>query len=227
MIAGTVLLSRSGPPNSSGRRSAANPAPAMPRRSDDCDIHPDHRPCRPAECVLRDLKACAQILAGQASFPTVWPKWECGFPDAAESRALTNVITSHIDLLTTTDGKPRGTPHDRSLPDISRPDAGLQQPSGRPSPERRVKAGSLTAVVGANGSGKSTLMKGIVGVLKPMAGPARSRDGARIAYLPQQSELDRVVSGPRRRSRLDGPVAEARAARPLRPAGPRRGCARR
>ena len=55
-----------------------------------------------------------------------------------------------------------------------------------------VKTGSLTAVVGANGSGKSTLMKGIVGVLKPMAGTAIRAPGARIAYLPQQSELDRT-----------------------------------
>ncbi|MEP9371241.1 zinc ABC transporter ATP-binding protein AztA [Mesorhizobium sp. KR1-2] len=54
-----------------------------------------------------------------------------------------------------------------------------------------VKAGSLTAVVGANGSGKSTLMKGIVGVLKPMAGACLNTRNARIAYLPQQSELDR------------------------------------
>lgn len=54
-----------------------------------------------------------------------------------------------------------------------------------------VKAGSLTAVVGANGSGKSTLMKGIVGVLKPMAGQCLNVHDARIAYLPQQSELDR------------------------------------
>ncbi len=54
-----------------------------------------------------------------------------------------------------------------------------------------VKAGSLTAVVGANGSGKSTLMKGIVGVLKPMEGVSLTAPGARIAYLPQQSELDR------------------------------------
>jgi len=54
-----------------------------------------------------------------------------------------------------------------------------------------VRRGSLTAVVGANGSGKSTLMKGIVGVLKPMAGESLKFEGARVAYLPQQSELDR------------------------------------
>ena len=54
-----------------------------------------------------------------------------------------------------------------------------------------VRRGSLTAVVGANGSGKSTLMKGIVGVLKPMAGACRVSVGTSLAYLPQQSELDR------------------------------------
>jgi zinc/manganese transport system ATP-binding protein len=54
-----------------------------------------------------------------------------------------------------------------------------------------VRKGSLTAIVGANGSGKSTLMKGIVGVLKPMAGGIARANGVRIAYLPQQSELDR------------------------------------
>lgn len=54
-----------------------------------------------------------------------------------------------------------------------------------------VRRGSLTAVVGANGSGKSTLMKGIVGILKPMAGTCTVAPGTRVAYLPQQSELDR------------------------------------
>lgn len=54
-----------------------------------------------------------------------------------------------------------------------------------------LHAGSLTAVVGANGSGKSTLMKGIVGILKPMAGSVLAKPGTRIAYLPQQSEIDR------------------------------------
>lgn len=54
-----------------------------------------------------------------------------------------------------------------------------------------VRKGSLTAVVGANGSGKSTLMKGVAGVLKPMAGSCTVAPDVGIAYLPQQSELDR------------------------------------
>lgn len=54
-----------------------------------------------------------------------------------------------------------------------------------------VRTGSLTAVVGPNGSGKSTLLKGIAGILQPMRGTCRSAPGARIAYLPQLSELDR------------------------------------
>ena len=55
-----------------------------------------------------------------------------------------------------------------------------------------VPSGSLLAVVGANGSGKSTLLKGIVGVLKPMEGAILRAAGERVAYLPQQSELDRT-----------------------------------
>jgi zinc/manganese transport system ATP-binding protein len=54
-----------------------------------------------------------------------------------------------------------------------------------------VRKGSLTAVVGANGSGKSTLMKGIVGILRPINGRIERAADTRIAYLPQQSELDR------------------------------------
>jgi zinc/manganese transport system ATP-binding protein len=56
-----------------------------------------------------------------------------------------------------------------------------------------VRAGSLTAVVGPNGAGKSTLFKGVVGVLKPLAGRIE-RNGVRpqdIAYLPQVAEIDR------------------------------------
>ena len=57
-----------------------------------------------------------------------------------------------------------------------------------------IASGSLIAVVGPNGAGKSTLFKGIVGVIKPLAGGIdlcglRARD---IAYLPQVAEIDRT-----------------------------------
>ena len=56
-----------------------------------------------------------------------------------------------------------------------------------------VPRGDLLAVVGPNGSGKSTLLKGIVGVLRPQSGTISLFGVARrhIAYLPQQSEIDR------------------------------------
>src|ERR1700680_3412153 len=55
-----------------------------------------------------------------------------------------------------------------------------------------VASGALIAVVGPNGAGKSTLFKGIVGVLKPLAGriDRNGLDVRDIAYLPQIAELD-------------------------------------
>src|SRR5246127_3873281 len=56
-----------------------------------------------------------------------------------------------------------------------------------------VAAGALLAVVGPNGAGKSTLFRGLVGILKPLAG-AISRgalDARDIAYLPQTADIDR------------------------------------
>lgn len=53
-------------------------------------------------------------------------------------------------------------------------------------------AGSLTAVVGPNGAGKSTLCKSIMGLLPRSGGQVTTATPrARIAYLPQQAELDR------------------------------------
>jgi zinc/manganese transport system ATP-binding protein len=56
-----------------------------------------------------------------------------------------------------------------------------------------VAAGALLAVVGPNGAGKSTLFRGIVGMLKPLAGSiSLSGVSARdVAYLPQAAEIDR------------------------------------
>ena len=56
-----------------------------------------------------------------------------------------------------------------------------------------IASGALLAVVGPNGAGKSTLFRGIVGILKPLAGSiARGkRDLRDIAYLPQSAEIDR------------------------------------
>ena len=56
-----------------------------------------------------------------------------------------------------------------------------------------VAEGSLTAIVGPNGAGKSTLLKGVTGVLRPLAGQVRFGTCTRsdVAYLPQQSEIDR------------------------------------
>ncbi len=56
-----------------------------------------------------------------------------------------------------------------------------------------IPAGELLAIVGPNGAGKSTLLKGIMGQLKPLQGQLHLRDIAReqIAYLPQQSRIDR------------------------------------
>lgn len=56
-----------------------------------------------------------------------------------------------------------------------------------------VKTGALVAVVGPNGAGKSTLFKGVVGVIKPLAGSIglSGLDPREIAYLPQAAEIDR------------------------------------
>ncbi|NDL65026.1 metal ABC transporter ATP-binding protein [Acerihabitans arboris] len=54
------------------------------------------------------------------------------------------------------------------------------------------EAGSLTAVIGANGTGKSTLLKTIAGLLPAVGGTLSFAAGRkpRVAYLPQQAELD-------------------------------------
>jgi zinc/manganese transport system ATP-binding protein len=56
-----------------------------------------------------------------------------------------------------------------------------------------VAPGALLAVVGPNGAGKSTLFRGLVGILKPLAGSIQTGgiDPRDIAYLPQTADIDR------------------------------------
>jgi zinc/manganese transport system ATP-binding protein len=56
-----------------------------------------------------------------------------------------------------------------------------------------VASGALLAIVGPNGAGKSTLFRGIVGILRPLAGTIMTGDldFRDIAYLPQTADIDR------------------------------------
>ena len=56
-----------------------------------------------------------------------------------------------------------------------------------------VASGALLAVIGPNGAGKSTLFRGLVGILRPLAGSIQTGglDVRDIAYLPQTADIDR------------------------------------
>ena len=53
--------------------------------------------------------------------------------------------------------------------------------------------GSMTAVMGPNGAGKSTLLTVLAGLMRPSRGTVvcPARDRKQMAYLPQQTEIDR------------------------------------
>lgn len=53
-----------------------------------------------------------------------------------------------------------------------------------------VPAGEMTAIVGPNGAGKSTLLKALLGLAPRVEGRIECT-ARRIAYLPQQAEIDR------------------------------------
>ena len=56
-----------------------------------------------------------------------------------------------------------------------------------------IAAGALLAVIGPNGAGKSTLFRGLVGILRPLAGSILTGKVSprEIAYLPQSADIDR------------------------------------
>jgi zinc/manganese transport system ATP-binding protein len=53
-----------------------------------------------------------------------------------------------------------------------------------------IRAQELVVVLGSNGSGKSTLMRGLLGLLAPLAGRVERRAGLRVGYVPQRETLD-------------------------------------
>jgi zinc/manganese transport system ATP-binding protein len=53
-----------------------------------------------------------------------------------------------------------------------------------------IPAGEMTAIVGPNGAGKSTLLKAVLGLAPRIEGRIECA-ARRIAYLPQQAEIDR------------------------------------
>ncbi|MFZ5783180.1 MAG: metal ABC transporter ATP-binding protein [Pseudomonadota bacterium] len=54
-----------------------------------------------------------------------------------------------------------------------------------------IPAGEMTAIVGPNGAGKSTLLKAVLGLAPRIEGRIECA-ARRIAYLPQQAEIDRA-----------------------------------
>lgn len=53
-----------------------------------------------------------------------------------------------------------------------------------------VVPGEFVALVGANGSGKTTLVRGLLGLLPPLAGRVVRDPALRLGYVPQRETLD-------------------------------------
>lgn len=53
----------------------------------------------------------------------------------------------------------------------------------------RVEAGRCLGIYGPNGSGKTTLVRGLTGLIRPLAGQVSQSRGIRFGYLPQHRAL--------------------------------------
>ena len=55
-----------------------------------------------------------------------------------------------------------------------------------------IEHGEWLAVVGPNGAGKSTLLNTLAGLIKQYEGSVQGLDPSQVAYLPQQTQLDKA-----------------------------------
>jgi zinc/manganese transport system ATP-binding protein len=58
--------------------------------------------------------------------------------------------------------------------------------------ELSISDNDLTAIVGPNGGGKSTLLKILAGIIKPAQGKVIRHNQIPLAYLPQNTQIDRT-----------------------------------
>jgi zinc transport system ATP-binding protein len=62
-----------------------------------------------------------------------------------------------------------------------------------PPCDLEIRRGRLTMVLGRNGAGKSTFFRTVLGLLPPVSGRVVRAPGARLAYVGQALELDRIL----------------------------------
>jgi len=62
-----------------------------------------------------------------------------------------------------------------------------------PAFDLAIQPGEVVLVVGHNGAGKTTLVRTVLGLLRPVSGTVRRRDGLRCTYVPQATAIDALV----------------------------------
>lgn len=83
-----------------------------------------------------------------------------------------------------------------------------------PAFDLAVARGEILLVLGRNGSGKTTFLKTLLGVQRPLSGSVEPGPGVSFAFVPQSSEIDRIVPVRARDLVMWGLVRERRGFRP-------------